>query len=99
MQGRLDERSYEVETPQYGVRGNRVHLGKTNEPSTPSSDQAPAEVFVPVCPQSNELPTTVPQSGPLPEMVYDDVMRNGNMATKARNTIQSPFRALFGALI
>ena len=26
-----------------------------------------------------------------------DVMRNGNMAAKARNTVQSPFRALFGA--
>ena len=40
---------------------NRVHLQKTNELSPPSSDQAPAEVSVPVCPQSNELPTTVPE--------------------------------------
>ena len=56
----LDERSYEVETPQYVVC-NRFHLQKTNEPSPPSSDQAPAEVSVPVRPQSNELPTTVPE--------------------------------------
>ena len=29
--------------------------------------------------------------------IYGDVMRNGNMAAKARHTIQSPFQALFGA--
>ena len=29
--------------------------------------------------------------------LYGDVMRNGNMAAKARHTIQSLFRALFGA--
>ena len=57
MQSRLDERSYEVETPHHVVRRNRVHLRKTNESPLPSSDQAPAEVSVPVCPQSNELPT------------------------------------------
>ena len=38
-----------------------VHLRKTNELPPPSSDQAPAEVSVPVCPQSNELPTTIPE--------------------------------------
>ena len=61
MRIRLDERSYKVETPQYVVRRNRVHLRKTNVSPPPSSDQAPAEVHVPVCPQSNELPTTVPE--------------------------------------
>ena len=61
MRSRLDEKSYEVETPQYVVRRNRVHLRKTNEWSPPSSDQAPAEVFVPVCPLSNELSSTVPK--------------------------------------
>ena len=43
------------------VRRNRVHLRKTNESPAPSSDQAPAEVSVPVCPQSNELPSSVPE--------------------------------------
>ena len=38
VQSRLDERSYEVETPQYVVRRSLVHLLKTNEPSPPSSD-------------------------------------------------------------
>ena len=57
----LDERSYEVETPHHLVRRNRVHLRKTNESPASSSDQAPAEVSVPVCPQSNELPTSVPE--------------------------------------
>ena len=61
VRSRLDERSYEVETPQYAVRRNRVYLRKTNEPSPPSSDQAHAEVSVPVCPQSNKLPTNVPE--------------------------------------
>ena len=61
MRIRLDERSYKVETPQYVVRRNRVHLRKTNVSPPPSSDQDPAEVHVPVCPQSNELPTTVPE--------------------------------------
>ena len=61
VRGRLDERPYKVETPHYVVRRNLVHLRKTNEPSPPSSDQAPAEVHVPVCPQSNELPTTIPE--------------------------------------
>ena len=61
VRSRLDERSYEVETSQYVVHRNRIHLRKTNELSPPSSDQAPAEVSVPVCPQSNELPTTVPE--------------------------------------
>jgi len=32
---RLDERSYEVETPYNVVRRNRVHLRLTNEPSPP----------------------------------------------------------------
>ena len=36
-------------------------LRKTNEPPPPSSDQAPAEVSVPICPQSNELLTNVPE--------------------------------------
>ena len=57
----LDERSYEVETPHHVVRRNRVNLRKTNKLPPPSSDLAPAEVSVPVCPQSNELPTTVPE--------------------------------------
>ena len=35
---RLDERSYEVETPHNVVRRNRVHLRLTNEPSSPFSD-------------------------------------------------------------
>ena len=61
VRSRLDERSYEVETPHQVVRRNRVHLRKTNERPAPSSDQAPAEVSVLVCPQSNELPTTVPE--------------------------------------
>ena len=61
VRSRLDERSYEVETPHHVVRRNRVHLRKTNEPPPPSSDQAPAEVSVPVCPQPSELPTTVPE--------------------------------------
>ena len=29
--------------------------------------------------------------------ICGDVMRNGNMAAKARHTIRNPFRALFGA--
>ena len=57
---RLDERSYEVETPHHVVHRNRVHLRKTNEPPPPSSDQAHLEVFLPFLPQSNKLPTTVP---------------------------------------
>ena len=54
---RLNERSYEVETPHHVVRRNRVHLRKTNEPPPSSLDQTPAEVYVPIFPQSNELPT------------------------------------------
>ena len=46
--------------PHHVVRYPRVHLRKTNEPPPPSLAQAPAEVYVPVCPQSNELPTAVP---------------------------------------
>ena len=61
VRSRLDERLYEVETPHHVVRRNRVHLRKTNESPPPSSDQAPAEVSVPVCPQSNELLTTIPE--------------------------------------
>ena len=61
VQSRLDERSYEVETPHHVVRRNRVHLRKTNESPLPSSDQAPAEVSFPVCPQSNELATSAPE--------------------------------------
>ena len=54
-------RDHEVETPHHVVRCNRVHLRKTNEPPAPSSNQAPAEVSVPICPKSNGLPTTVPE--------------------------------------
>ena len=60
MQGRQDERLYEVETPHHVVRRNRVHLQKTNELSPLSSEQASAEVSVPLLPQSSELLTTVP---------------------------------------
>lgn len=59
VQSWLDERLYEVKMPYHVVHGNRVHLQKTNEPSPPSSDQASAEVSVPLVLQSNELPTTV----------------------------------------
>ena len=61
VRSRLDERSYEVETPHHVVRRNRVHLRKTNEPPPSSLDQTPAEVYVPIYPQSNELPTAVPE--------------------------------------
>ena len=61
VQSRQNERSYEVETPHHVVCRNDVHLGKTNELSQLLSDQAPAEVYVPVCLQSNELLTTVPE--------------------------------------
>ena len=61
MRSRLDERSYEVETPHHVVRHNRVHLRKTNELPPSSLDQTPAEVYVPIYPQSNELPTAVPE--------------------------------------
>ena len=61
VRSRLDERSYEVETPHHVARRNRVHLRKTNEPPPPSLDQTPAEVYVPIYPQSNELPTAVPE--------------------------------------
>ena len=73
MQSRLDERRYVVETPQYVVRCSLVQLLKTNEPSPPSSDQAPAEVFVPVCPQSNELLTTVPKEVTPPAPSQEDI--------------------------
>lgn len=60
MRSRLDERSYEVETPHDVVRRNHVHLRKTNEPSPPSLNEGPAEVSVPSSLQSNKLPITVP---------------------------------------
>jgi len=41
---RLDERSYEVETPYNVVRRNRVHLRLTNEPSPPLIDEIPNEI-------------------------------------------------------
>ena len=47
--------------PHHVVRRNRVQLRKTNEPLPPSLDQTPAEVYVPIYPQSNELPTAVPE--------------------------------------
>ena len=72
VRSRLDERLYEVETPHHVVRRNRVHLRETNEPSPPSSDQAPAEVSVPFLPQSNELPTTVPGEVNLPASSQED---------------------------
>ena len=73
VRSRLDERSYEVETPQYVVRRNRVNLRKTNELSPPSLDQAPAEVYVPVCPQYNELSTTVPKELNPPALSEENV--------------------------
>lgn len=60
VRNQLDERSSEIETLHHVLRRNRVHLRKTDEPPPPSSDQAPAEVSVPLLPQSIELPTTVP---------------------------------------
>ena len=72
VRSRLDERSHEVETPNHVVRRNRVHLRKTNEPSPPSSDQAPAEVSVPFLPQSNVLPTIVPGEVNLPASSQED---------------------------
>ena len=73
VRSRLDERSYEVKTPQYVVRRNRVNLRKTNELSPPSLDQAPAEVYVPVCPQYNELPTNVPEEVNPPALSQENV--------------------------
>ena len=61
VRSRLDERSYEVETPPHVVRRNHVHLWKTNEPPPPSLDQTPPEEYVPTYPQSNELSTAVPE--------------------------------------
>ena len=66
---------------------NRVHLQKTNEPSPPSSDQAPAEVSVPVRPQSNELPTTVPEevNPPAPNHENDPLSRPEAVPTAAES--------------
>ena len=72
VQSRLDERSYEVETPHHVVRRNRVHLWKTNEPPPPSSDQAPAKVSVPFLVQSSELLATVPGEVNLPASSQED---------------------------
>ena len=72
VRSRLVERSYEVETPHHVGRRNHVHLRKTNEPSPPSSDQAPAGVSVPFLPQSGELPTTVPGEVNLPASSQED---------------------------
>jgi len=44
VQKRLDERSYEVETPYNVVRRNRVHLRLTNKPSPPLTDEMPNEI-------------------------------------------------------
>ncbi|PFX33304.1 Retrovirus-related Pol polyprotein from transposon 17.6 [Stylophora pistillata] len=60
VRSRLDEKTYEVETPHDVVRRNRVHQRKTNEPSPTSSD-GPAEMSMPSSMQSNEVPTTVPE--------------------------------------
>ena len=72
VRSRLDARLYEVETPHHVGRRNHVHLWKTNEPSPPSSDQAPAGVSVPFLPQSSELPTTVPGEVNLPASSQED---------------------------
>ena len=48
------------ETPHDIGRRNHVRLRKTNEPSSLSLDEGPAEVSVPSSLQSNKLPITVP---------------------------------------
>ena len=74
VRSRVDERSYEVETPHHVVHRNRVHLRKTNEPPPSLLDQTPAEVYVPIYPQSNELPTAVPEevNSPAPRKSYPE---------------------------
>ena len=77
VQSRLDERSFEVETPQDVARRNRVHLGKTNEPSSPSSDGDPAEASIPCSLQSNEFPITVPGEVNPPSSSEENVSLSG----------------------
>ena len=57
MRGRLDERSYEVETPQSVVRRNRVHQRKTNEPPPPSPDAEVPDEVLPAVPAEVDVPT------------------------------------------
>ena len=57
MRGRLDERSYEVETPQSNVRRNRVLLRKTNEPPPPSPDVEVPDEVLPAVPAEVDVPT------------------------------------------
>ena len=70
MQRRLDERSYEVDTPQGKYRRNRVHLRRTRETETTVplvpvlSRDLQRYAAVPVPPNSTTMNETVVDSEP-----------------------------------
>ena len=57
VRGRLNERLYEVETPQRVARRSRVHLRKTNEPPPPSPDAEVLDEVLPAVPAEVDVPT------------------------------------------
>jgi len=81
---RLDERSYNVDTPAGVLRRNRVHLRKTNEPSAETELANPAPMTPAVTQDDPAHSTTQDKAvcAPTPKKVSNPGPQEANMNTR-----------------